>query len=175
MSACNRKSFFGQFEWSLTTIFNPRTWYFNPRTPNPRTFLANPRTEKFFALRAAHFVLGLIKFYGTPLGGGVSQVTLFTAFHTREYDLYTKESATFTFKLLWSKYHMTGCILLYIILRIEHRSVNLGWNWSLISSTLYHVGMIRWCFTHNRPQYLMQWCSLFMMSRSHNILYDKYY
>ena len=60
MSACIRKFIKEQFAWSLTTNYNPRT-------PNPRTFLANLRTEKFFALRAAHFVLGLIKFYGTPL------------------------------------------------------------------------------------------------------------
>ena len=44
-----------QFDWSLTTNFNART------------FLANPRTEIFFALCAAHFVLGLIHFYSTPL------------------------------------------------------------------------------------------------------------
>ena len=40
---------------------NPRTWYFNPRT-----FLANPLAEKFFALHASHFVLGLMKFHDTP-------------------------------------------------------------------------------------------------------------
>ena len=62
----NRKFIQDQFDWSLTTIFDPITWYFNPRTPNPRTFLNNPITEKFFALRAAHFVLGLMKFYVTP-------------------------------------------------------------------------------------------------------------
>ena len=40
MSTCNRKFIEDLFDWSLTTIFNPRTWYFNPRT-----FLANAITE----------------------------------------------------------------------------------------------------------------------------------
>ena len=52
----------------LHPVFISGFTVFQPRTPNPRTFLANPRQEKFFVLRAAHFVLGLIKFYGTPLG-----------------------------------------------------------------------------------------------------------
>ena len=70
MSTCNRKFIWEQFDWSLTTNFNPSTWYFNPRTPNPRTFQANPRTE------TAHFVLGLMKFYGTPLGhNGLTEFT----------------------------------------------------------------------------------------------------
>ena len=61
MSTCNSKFIWEQFDWSPTTIFNPKTWYFNPRTS-----LANPITD-FFALRAAHFVLGSMKFQGTPL------------------------------------------------------------------------------------------------------------
>ena len=59
-SISNRKFILEQFDWSLTTNYNPKTWHFNPRTPNPRT-------NKFFSPRAAHFVLVLIKFYGTPL------------------------------------------------------------------------------------------------------------
>mgnify|MGYP001798999336 CR=1 FL=1 len=41
-------SFLDIFFLSLPTIFNPRTWYLNPTTPNPRIFLATPRTEHFF-------------------------------------------------------------------------------------------------------------------------------
>ena len=67
MSKCNRKLIQEQFDCSPTTNCNPRTWYFNPRTPIPRTFPANPRREKFSTLCAARFVLWLMKFYGTPL------------------------------------------------------------------------------------------------------------
>ena len=66
MSTCVRKFIKNQFNWSLTTIFNPRTWYFNPRTPNPGIFLANPRTENFFRAARSSFFFGLI-LYGSPL------------------------------------------------------------------------------------------------------------
>ena len=40
---------------------------FQPQNAQPQNFSGQPQNKKFFALRAAHFVLGLIKFYDTPL------------------------------------------------------------------------------------------------------------
>ena len=53
ISTYNRKFIQDQFDWSLTTIFNPRTWYFNPR--NTQNFSEQPNGRKKFCAARSSF------------------------------------------------------------------------------------------------------------------------
>ena len=45
----------------------PEHGILTPEHPTPEHFWPTPEQKIFFALPAAYFVLGLMKFYGTPL------------------------------------------------------------------------------------------------------------
>ena len=50
-----------------THRFQPQNMVFQPQNTCPQNISGQPQNRKMFALRTAHFVLGLIKVYGTPL------------------------------------------------------------------------------------------------------------
>ena len=50
-----------------THHFQPQNMVFQPKNTQPQNFSGQPQNINFIALRAIHFVFGLIKFYGMPM------------------------------------------------------------------------------------------------------------